>query len=245
MKAVILDAGEGRRLRPLTSLKPKCLLKLNDVTILEYQLMNLARNGIRNVVIVVGYRADQIFEVTRNKDYGLEIEFIQNPIYDKTNTVYSLWLAAKRVKDDFVFLNGDLVFHRKVLERLLKAHYDTCIAVERKQVDREEVKVQLVSNLVKTIGKDIELQKAHGEFIGIAKFSKGFNKPFIDKLDRVVKEGRGDEFFEVALNNTLRCYDVYAVDVSDLPSREVDTHEDFNIAKKIYLEMTAKNRKCE
>jgi NDP-sugar pyrophosphorylase family protein len=62
MNAVILDAGEGRRLRPLTSVKPKCLLKLNDVTILEHQLINLARCGIRDVVIVIGYQASKIFE---------------------------------------------------------------------------------------------------------------------------------------------------------------------------------------
>lgn len=241
MKAVILDAGEGKRLRPLTSLKPKCLLKLNDVTILEHQLMNLIKCGIRNVVIVVGYHAGQIFEVIENKDSDLEIEFIQNPIYYKTNTVYSLWLAGKRIEDNFVFLNGDVVFHKEVLERLLKSHYDTCIAVERKQVCEEEVKVQLVSNLVKTIGKDIELSKAHGEFIGIAKFSKKFNKLFIDQLNKVVEEGRVDEIFEVALDRTLKSYDVYAVDVSDLPCREVDTYEDFNTAKEIYFKMTERN----
>jgi len=241
MNAVILNAGEGKRLRPLTSLKPKCLLKLNDITILEHQLINLKKCGIRNVVVVVGYYANQIFEGIKNKDLDLEIEFIQNPIYHKTNTVYSLWLARERIKDDFVYLNGDVVFHKEALERLLKSHYDTCIAVERKQVNEEEVKVQLVSNLVTTIGKDIGLSKAHGEFIGIAKFSKGFNQLFINKLNEVVKEGKVDEFFEVALNKALKNYDVYAVDVSDLPCIEVDTYEDFNRVKKIYSEMTEKN----
>lgn len=233
MNAVILDAGEGKRLRPLTSLKPKCLLKLNDLTILEHQLMNLIKCGIRNVVIVVGYRAGQIFEGIKNKDFDLEIEFIQNPIYYKTNTVYSLWLARERIRDDFVYLNGDVVFHKEVLERLLKSDYDICIAVERKQASEEEVKVRLVSNLVEAIGKDMEPSKAHGEFIGIAKFSKRFNKLFISKLNEVVEEGKADQFFEVALDRTLKNYDVYAVDVSNLPCIEVDTYEDFNIAKKL------------
>ena len=125
------------------------------------------------------------------------------------------------------------MFHKEVLERLLKSHYNTCIAVEKKQVNEEEVKVRLDSNLVKAIGKDIELSKAHGEFIGIAKFSKRFNQLFINKLNDVVKEGKVNEFFEVALDRALKTYDVYAVDVSDLPCIEVDTYEDFNIAKKI------------
>ena len=241
MIAVILDAGEGKRLRPLTSLKPKCLLKLNDVTILEHQLINLIKCGIRNVVIVVGYHAGQIFEEIKNKDFDLEIDFIQNPIYYKTNTVYSLWLAKERIKDDFVYLNGDVVFHTEVLERLLKSHYDTCIAVEKKQVSEEEVKVRLDSNLVKAIGKDIEPQKTHGEFIGMAKFSKRFNQLFIDMLNEVVEEGKVDEFFEVALDRVLKSRDVYAVDVSDLSCIEVDTHEDFNTAKEIYSEITERN----
>jgi len=241
MNAVILDAGEGKRLRPLTSLKPKCLLKLNGVTILEHQLINLIECEIRNVVIVVGYRTGQIFEGIKNKDLDLEIEFIQNPIYHKTNTVYSLWLAREHIENDFIYLNGDVVFHKEVLERLLKSHYDTCIAVERKHVSEEEVKVRLVSNLVKAIGKDVELSEAHGEFIGIAKFSNRFNRLFIDKLNEVVEERRVDEFFEVALDRTLKSYDVHAVDVSDLPCIEVDTYEDLSIAKKFYSEITERN----
>jgi choline kinase len=240
MNAVILNAGEGKRLRPLTNLKPKCLLKLNGVTILEHQLANLMKCGIRNVVIVVGYLASQIFEEIKNKEFDLEIEFIQNQIYHKTNTVYSLWLARERLRDDFVYLNGDVVFHREILERLLKPQYDTCITVEKKHVSEEEVKVRLDSNLVKAIGKNIELSKAHGEFIGIAKFSKRFNQLLINMLSEVVKEGKVNEFFEIAVDRTLKSYDVYAVDISDLPCIEVDTYEDFNTAKEFYSEITEK-----
>lgn len=240
-KAVILNAGEGKRMRPLTSVKPKCLLKLNNLTILEHQLINLIECGIREVILVIGYRADQIIYKIESLNSELDVNFIHNPIYYKTNTVYSLWLARESIKDDFVYLNGDVMFHKEVLERLLKSHYDTCIAVERKQVGEEEVKVRLVSNLVTAIGKDIELSKAHGEFIGIAKFSKRFNQLFINKLNDVVKEGKVNEFFEVALDRALKTYDVYAIDVSDLPCIEVDTYEDFNTAKEFYSEITKKN----
>jgi len=234
MNAVILDAGESKRLRPLTNLKPKCLLRLNDMTVLEHQLMNLKKNGIKNVTIVVGYLADQIFKEIDKKDFGLEIKYIQNPIYHNTNTVYSLWLARERIKDDFLYLNGDVVFHKEALKRLLETHYDTCIAVEKKHVGKEEVKVQLAMDIVKAIGKDIEPSKALGEFIGIAKFSRKFNRLFVDKLNEVVEEGKINEFFEVVLDRILKSYNVYAVDVSDLPCIEVDTLEDYNTAKKLH-----------
>jgi choline kinase len=241
MDAIILNAGEGKRLRPLTNLKPKCLLKLNNATILEHQLINLIRCGIRKVFIVVGYRQSQILEKIRNKNFNLEIKFIKNPIYYKTNTVYSLWLAREHTKGDFIFINGDVVFHKEVLERILRSNYDTCVAVEKKEVSEEEVKVCLVSNIVKAIGKDLELPKVHGEFIGIARFSESFNRLLFENLNKVVEEGGIEEFFEVALDGALKHYRVYAVDVSDLLCVEVDNLEDYYKAKRIYSEITGHN----
>jgi len=233
-KAIILNAGEGKRLRPLTELIPKCLLKLNGTTILEHQLASLAECGIKEVVIVVGYRADQIPKRIKCKNFALSIRFIQNPIFHRTNTVYSLWLARDEIKTDFMYLNGDVIFHKYVLKRLVDAGYDTCLAVDKRNVGEEEVKVQLVKNKVKVIGKSINLSEAQGEFVGIAKFSHKFNPLFAEKLDDVVREGKVNAFFEAALDRTLEHYSVYAVDVSDLPCIEIDSHEDFNAAKKIY-----------
>lgn len=241
MNAVILNAGEGKRLRPLTSPKPKCLLRLNEATILEHQLTNLVKCGIRSVVIIVGYRAVQILEEITNKNFDLEIGFMSNPIYYKTNTAYSLWLAREHIRNDFVYLNGDVVFHTGVLERLLKSRFDTCIAVKVGKVGEEEVKVRLSANHVETIGKDMKASDADGEFIGIAKFSKKFNNSFIAKLNEVVEEGKADHFFEVALDRALGSFDVYAVDVSDLPCIEVDTYEDFNLARKFYFEIAERS----
>ena len=158
-KAVILDAGEGRRLRPLTEFAPKCLLRLNGITILEHQLSNLAECGIKKVILVVGYRANQIFQKLTGKNFGLDLNFIQNPVYYKTNTVFSLWLAKNEIKEDFIYLNGDVVFHKKVLMRLLNSQYDTCLAVEKKRVGEEEVKVELLSDVIRTIGKKIQPKK--------------------------------------------------------------------------------------
>ncbi|MFX0197196.1 MAG: phosphocholine cytidylyltransferase family protein, partial [Candidatus Hodarchaeota archaeon] len=158
-------------------------------------------------------------------------------IYYKTNTVYSLWLVRNEIKKDFVYLNGDVLFHKDVLNRLINSKYDNCLAIDKKDVGEEEVKVKLLLSVVKAIGKKIERSKAQGEFIGIAKFSQRFNELFIMKLDEVVRESKITAFFEVALNRALKDYDIYAVDVSDLPCIEIDSHEDFNLAKSIYLKI--------
>lgn len=236
-KAIILAAGEGKRLRPLTNLKPKCLLELNGTTILEHQLRNLEEYGIREVVITVGYHAELILRNIRRRKPGLNVRFIQNPIFDKTNTVYSLWLAREETRTDFLYLNGDVVFHKQILARLVDAECDAALAINKKKVGQEEVKVELVSDRVKAIGKDIDPSRAKGEFVGIARFSRKFNVLFREKLDEVVEEGKIDVFFEEALNRTLSDSDHYrvcAVDVSDLPCIEIDTRQDYDAARDIY-----------
>lgn len=111
MNGVILDAGEGKRLRPLTRLKPKCLLKLNDVTILEHQLINLIKCGIRNVVIVVGYHDGQIFEGIKNNYFDLQIEFMQNPIYYKTNARAKVMMGSIQSN---VFFTSKILYDFKI-----------------------------------------------------------------------------------------------------------------------------------
>jgi len=240
-KAIILNAGQGKRLRPLTKSKPKCLLRLNGITILEHQLHILAEFDVREVVIVVGYRSNQILQKIKSLNLDLTVKFIQNPIFDKTNTIYSLWLAKDEIKTDFVYLNGDVIFHKYVLKRLINSSYDTCLAVDMKKVGQEEVKVKLFSNKVKAIGKNIDPTKAQGEFVGIAKFSRKFNAIFKEKLDEVVKEGRINTFFEEALNRTLKHYSVYAIDISDLPCIEIDSREDYDMARRIYSKIAERH----
>lgn len=238
MKAVILAAGRGNRLRPLTNSIPKCLLRINDRTILEHQISNLFHYGIKNVVIVVGYKINAVISALdklKEKYCELSIVFVKNHMYHKTNTLYSLWLASDHVRcDDFIYINGDVVFSKKILESLLNSPYDACLAVEKKQVGKEEVKVIVTQNIIKRIGKDLDPSKSYGEFIGIAKFSKNFNKLFIRKLDSLVKQKFVNEFFEKALDELARIVSIHIVDITGLPCVEVDTLEDYETAKKIY-----------
>jgi phosphoenolpyruvate phosphomutase len=204
------------------------------MTILEHQLGNLSECGIKEVVLVVGYLANQIFQKLEENNFDLKLKFIRNPIYYKTNTVYSLWLARNELQEDIIYLIGDVVFHRNILLRLINSEQDTCLAVRKGNVGEEEVKVKVESGIVKAIGKEILPKNAYGEFIGIAKFSQKFNVLLVEKLNEVVKEGAINAFFEAALNRTLESYAVYAIDISDLPCTEVDTLDDLNLAKKIY-----------
>jgi choline kinase len=234
-KAIILDAGEGKRLRPLTENLPKCLIKIGNKTILEHQIFSLMDCGIRELVLVIGYGSSMILKKLEESSFDLETKYVRNPIYYKTNTVYSLWLARNEMDTDFLYLNGDVFFHKGVLKRLIDAKHDTCLAIDMKRkIGEEEVKVKIAESLVKDIGKEIEPLIANGEFVGVAKFSKEINVVFKKRLDEVVKEGKLNAFFELSVQRMLNDCDVYAVDVSDLPCIEIDTYNDLEEARNIF-----------
>jgi len=237
-KAIILDAGEGKRLHPLTENMPKCLIKIGNKTILEHQLRNLVECGIEELILVIGYHSNMILEKLKQGFSDLEIRYVKNPIYYRTNTVYSLWLARNEMNTDFIYLNGDVFFHRDILKRLIDSELNTCLAIDKKRrVGEEEVKVKIVDGLVKEIGKEIKHSMADGEFIGVAKFCKEINVVFKKRLDEVVEEGKVNAFFELAVQRMLSNYDLHAVDVSDLPCIEIDTYDDLEEARNIFFKM--------
>ncbi len=124
MKAFILAAGQGKRLEPLTSETPKCLLSINGSTILEYQLVTLSSVGIKDIVIVAGFRVDKIREAVKRyiimHNLDIRVKIVINKEYDRTNNLYSLWLAREEMTDDFAVINGDNVFERESLLRTIR-----------------------------------------------------------------------------------------------------------------------------
>jgi choline kinase len=130
-----------------------------------------------------------------------------------------------------------VIFHKHVLSRLITNKCDACLAIDLRRVGKEEVKVLLTSDRVKAIGKHLEPRKTQGEFIGIARFSQKFNVAFREKLNEIVEEGKINTFFEEALDRIVSHSDfcsVCAVNVSDLPSLEIDTIQDYKAAMEIY-----------
>lgn len=130
--AVILAAGMGTRLAPLTSSCPKCLVKVNGRAILENTLKHLAGQGIREVVILVGYREGLIRSRIGRRYLGMKIRYVRNPIFHQTNNMYSLWLARRFCPADrgMLLVEGDLFFEKRVLGRLLSDPAPCCWAAD-------------------------------------------------------------------------------------------------------------------
>ena len=128
MQAVILAAGRGTRLQPLTNDKPKCLIDVGNMTIIEHQIGALRRCGIKDILIVTGHYSDKIKETL-----GKRARYTYNPRFDQTNSLYSLWLIKNKINDDFILLNADVFFHTAILERLINSQYPDVLAVDSKK----------------------------------------------------------------------------------------------------------------
>ncbi len=196
MKAVILCAGVGGRLRPLTEDRPKCLVDVGGKAILESCLASLEAAHISEVVLVTGYKSEFVERLALDRCRTRPI-FVYNGEYARTNTAVSLNLALKRMDSDFVLVNGDVLFDRGILDDLLRHPSRNCLAVDQDAaLDREEVKVIARDGRVEKIGKDADPVLSLGEAIGLNKIGRDLIPELVAIYDEL--EGRGElgHYFE-------------------------------------------------
>lgn len=245
MKCVILAAGESIRLRPLTNNTPKCLLNVGGKAILHRTLENVFAAGTKEVAIVIGYKADAIRAFVKEKFPQRRIRFIRNPNFASTNNAYSLVLARKFLvdeqepqpsKENFLLLDGDIVFSQKLLPFLIEQKGENKIAVRVEGAhDDEEIRVMIdKAGNITMIGKETPLSKTYGESIGIEVFSYGTAKKLFEVLGNRIKQGRGRaEFYEHAFQEMVdNGAEFKAVDTSAFPAVEIDTLKDLELAEQ-------------
>jgi len=236
MKAFILAAGVSRRLYPHTYNTPKCLIDVGGKPIIHYQLDALESLGITDVTMIVGYHREMLTEHVTSQFPNMKFNFLTNHHYFETNTAYSVYLGREILSsDEQVLMNADVVYPKELLEKTVKSQYTTALAVDAKACGREEVKViDGGENKIVAIGKDLIESQCLGEFIGVAKLSKGFNALFSESLKHLVEAGGKNDYFEAAIQPLLEKTDVYFEDVSEFPCLEIDFLEDLKTARKLF-----------
>ena len=237
MKAVILAAGVGSRLKNLTIDKPKCMLAIMDNRLLiDYQIEKLKEYGIqeREIFIIGGYKFDILKEYLRKR----EVNLILNPKFKEWNNIYSFFLineiSAINSSDDFLLLNSDTLFHKDILRYLLNCSESNCVVVDTcKELGSEEMKVLIKDEKIVRFGKDIPESLAAGEYIGLAKFNKSKLDILFDIANKLIKSGKTDIWYEIAFNYVLDRINIGYVDTQAKPWIEIDTVEDYEKAKEI------------
>ena len=237
--AIILAAGSGGRLRPLTNNIPKCRIEIGNHPIVFHHINSLKRFDIRNIILVVGFMANKVREYVDRVFPDINITFIENTLFEKTNTLYSLALAAQTLEPETeVFqLNGDVVFDPRIIDLLKSADDDkSYVTAELKRCGEEEIKILLAADgSISELNKKIPPERAIGEAIGINKFSSHFFRELKKALESL-KNDYQMEYFEYAIEHTIKSgAKIYPLDIKELKAIEIDFLEDLERARSEVL----------
>ena len=207
MKAIILAAGQGTRIRSAHGERPKCLIPFNDSdwTILDQQIYSLSAAGVTEIGMVVGYEKQQIIRhITANYWGSLRrFHFIENVGFLETNNIYSLWLARQWLKgSSFVALNADVAFDPAVLPPALRSPGPITMIVDPAWRD-ETMKVVSEKNRIVRMSKQITRDEFSGTYIGVTVFDRSVEDRFFGKLDRLIGEGHSNVFFNVGVQQLI------------------------------------------
>jgi len=242
VKAIILAAGKGSRIKAVSGDTPKSLLPLGDSTLIGSSLRSLWAEGIRDIVVVTGFKRDKVSQYVRENWSG-NVEFVFNPHFDTTNVLYSFWLGMPYLGDtDFVFLHADTVFEQQVLHQLLQHQSDDPIAfaVDHHECEEEEMKVKIKDGKVVQVTKQMDAKTCDGEFLGLA-VVRGAQETIRREAEILFEEEAFQSFFEMAVDRLISVGDltVSYEDVSGMQWREVDFEEDYEAARAMAAALTA------
>jgi L-glutamine-phosphate cytidylyltransferase len=243
MKIIILAAGKGERLMPLTRNTPKSLLDLaNGKTLLEEQMEKMrASKAIDEIVLVVGYLAEQVeAKIKLHLQNGMKIRTLFNPFYDKSNNLVSLWTArGEMLQEDFMVANGDCLFPPKVFAGMVKdCKEGIFLATNRKtSYDDDDMKVRLDKGVILQISKEVDKSVTNAESPGLA-LVKGekFRRIFVDTLEALIRDRAYLNRFWLEVFNRATANGVPVHSWSFPPNtkwQEVDFHLDIRSAKKL------------
>ena len=200
--AVILAAGAGRRLAPLTDDRPKPMVEIDGTPILGPMLEALRSAGFLDVAIITGHRAELIDAFLDAHQGDLRVRRVTNPDYAKTNTVGSFAVASEHLVDGFCLLNGDLVFDPSILVDVAAAGPGVHLVTDLDEpLGDEEMKVQLdADGFIQHVSKRLPTESGVGEFTGISRFDAAGAAFMIEAARRMVADGQGDKYYEDAFN---------------------------------------------
>jgi len=234
-QAIILAAGVGSRLRPITNEKPKCLVEVNGVPLLEHMVNNLLENGIDKITIVCGYKGELIKEYCHKIFPDRNFNFINNKDYSTSNNLYSLYLASEAFKEGSFLMNADIIFDSSVLALMQKTD-DSCVAVDTSQYIEESMKVTVTEESISSISKKITESDAYGCSIDLYKFTKSDAKIILNKTNEILDGGGINEWTEVALDTLFTSGQLETVPLDINKGRwfEIDTIEDLVEAEILF-----------
>ncbi len=237
MQGLILAAGKGSRIAGVTQNRPKSLLPFGETTLLGHTLALFEKNGVDRLVIVVGYERQQIMDYV-GKHWTREVCFVFNPLFDRTNVLFSFWLALDHLREETtLYIHADTVVSEPIVETLIQyPEGDIVLSYDSRRCGEEEMKVQLEGSRVTTVTKQMASEDAHGEFTGFCRIEKGVLGTLRQFAETAIELGGEQEYFEFIVQQVIdkKRLSVEACDITGMPWNEVDFEEDYHRAKDLF-----------
>ncbi len=229
MDALILAAGRGTRMKGINT--PKCLLEINGIALIDYQIKCFKQLGINQIFVVTGYNSDLIHSHLNN-----QVIFLHNDNFATSNNITSVWSARESISDDFICVYGDLLFHKKILENLIQDNHDICMIVE-KNVRPETMKVKLVNEQIIQVNKKILESEADGNFIGMAKFSKNIISKLFNAISDSIEIDK-NSYYTSAIELLIQSgQSVNYIPTNNLQWLDIDEPNEFDDAKILFKQL--------
>lgn len=245
MQVIILAAGMGKRLGKFTRNNTKCMIQVNGTTLIERALTQFSALDLKKVIMVVGYKGDELRNFIGDSYNGLSIEYITNPIYDITNNIYSLFLAKDHLQqDDTLLIESDLIFEDQVLEKILSDPYPNIALVAKYEswMDGTVVTLDNDNNILNFVTKkafNFDHKDSYYKTVNIYKFSKEFSiTHYVPFLNAYINSLGKNEYYEQVLRviALLDKPDLKALPLSTEKWYEIDDIQDLNNAESIFAD---------
>lgn len=232
MQAIIMAAGKGSRLGKITEGKPKSFAEIKGKKLIEYNLQLLKMYGIKDIFIVTGYCCEAFEKLTEDME---GVRLIYNPFYEMMNVLGSFYMGMDALKDDFIYLHADTLCEPAIFEKLvyMASDADAVLPVDYGPCNEEAMKVKTMAGNIVKITKQMPVEEAEGEFIGMAAFRQELIPVLKAKTKSLLQEKMFGEYFESAIQRLIDEEDfrIKAVPTAGAFWTEIDFMEDYKKAE--------------
>jgi len=236
LKAIILSAGQGSRLLPLTADRPKCTLPIAGRSLLEWQLQQAALAGITEAVVVTGFHSDQVEQITARIG-SIRVRTLFNPFYAVADNLGTCWIARGEMDGAFVLINGDTLFEAAILRRLLAADPAlpiTLVSDRKPAYDEDDMKIIAEGQQLRRVSKKLDYAMVNGESIGMIRFQGEGVARFRNKISAMMQSGEGlKRWYLSAIDELAQDGGVAICPIEGLSWCEVDDRDDLAQAETV------------
>ncbi|MGY8764874.1 MAG: phosphocholine cytidylyltransferase family protein [Fidelibacterota bacterium] len=227
MKAIIMAAGVGKRLQALNINKPKCLITVQNETLIRRSVNLLVNKGISDITVIVGFMADLIRNELNN-----DVAYFENPDFQSTNSIKSLWYAKDLLEDNVLLLNGDLYYEHGILDYAINQTNPVVMLADSTRIDNADYRFSFSGDQINQFGKHLTNHETDGEYVGIVRIDQSFIKTFKQALEEMITSGKSNIWWEEVLYSFIeKRIPIHYFDVAGTFWSEVDNLQDYNYLK--------------